>query len=201
MANTPRELFRAIRETLVKMLKDATIAGQRVRTGIQIPLDNPFQSPVLPEDDFPLIVVGPPRITFSENGPAGNRKNHKRDCRFQIDVYVKHDFTEAESLGIGIDEELEIRRDNITDQVITEIEKNDRFQFEGSLEGEAELWPVDSIPNNYETDNEVIIATNSITVNAMYKMARVMDETKTFSLVHVEINTESILKELEVTLP
>lgn len=201
MANVPRELFRLIRSALVEILKEATDAGQRVSTGRAIPLNDPFAPITIPSEEMPLIIVSAPQINFDNTGLRGSRKQHRRNCQFQIDGWLKHDFTAAQFANQTLDEELEKRRDDLADQIITEIEKNNRFQFTGAIENKVEMWLINSIPNDYtdQTEGQALIATVSITINAMYDQDVVTRDTDTLSIMSIVVKDDgSIEKELQV---
>jgi hypothetical protein len=200
--NTTRELYRVIRATLVEMLKLKTIAEDRVRTGIHLPISDPFGPVIIPDDLMPLLILSTPQITINKNGLNGSAKLSGRDCNFQVDGYLKHDIQAAIDAGLTVDQYLDKQRDIMIDQTLTEIEKQHRFKFDGVLNGEAQLWPTNIVQNNYDTGDGSLVATFSMTVNAQYDMDRIFDSLNKLTLVNVTILSndtgDSVQKSLQI---
>ena len=188
MANVPRELYRPIKLAIVEILKNATEAVEKIRTGIALPINDPFSPINIPEDELPLIIVGLQRLNFTKNGPSGARKNHGRDCFIQIDVYLEQDQAAARAATLTTDQELDKRRDDITDQIITELEKNDRFQFTGDLVGEVEMWPTTVDFNKYDTEAQAMIATSSISTTVQYDIDKIFGDTDNLAVIKITNN-------------
>lgn len=174
------EGYIGIRDALIELLKlRSTYAGNNVRMGRRIPIEDPNAIEKTVADTLPICLVSMERCSFEANGQRGSRSTGTRKASFQIDGYIAHDFSAARAADVTTDEYIDSRLDAFGSQIVSAIEYYATFREDDTvipeklrLRGLAEMWVSEVVKSDYVGDRATVIGVVSVTIIAHYEQDR-----------------------------
>ena len=192
------ELYIDIRDAIIDVLKlRNTMAGDNIRLGRRIPIENPFAAVVPDSDELPLCVVSFERCMFEKNDERGGRTQNTRKALFQIDGYVSTDFTASQNAGLTEDEYVAQQLDLFASQIVEAIEYYALFRPESNLlvpesvrlRDQAELWINDIVKTDFPGDAATLVGAISVNIIAHYEQDRRHEDIVDLETIFQEIRT------------